>query len=378
MKTTKRTKAIFVFIGLLLVIPALICINNDFMAEATTATVSGSCGAEGNESNLTWKLTDDGTLTISGSGDMKNYETPSSVPWYPNRSKITAVIIGDRVACIGNSAFYSCESLTRVIIGDGVTSIGYAAFYDCVSLMEIEISDNVTSIGGFAFYNTGYYNNDTNWKNEVLYIGKYLIKAKEKINGIYTINEGVRLIAPYAFSYCKSLTSVIIPDSVISIGALAFECCVNLTKVEISDGVSSIGYKAFCYCRSLTNVFFHVTDDWRVSKYNADTSGIKVSAVDLSNKTTAATYLTNTYRDYEWKRAADSIPEAPALHEKPTPPKDTDTPSDPTTPDDSEKTEGEKSSGGCMSASAAALYIQVFFSILIPALGVSLGKKFFM
>ncbi len=167
---------------------------------------------------------------------------------------LTSVVIGDSVESIGNSAFYGCDSLTSVVIGDSVTSIGDGAFYYCDSLTSVVIGDSVTSIGSSAFYNTAYYNNESNWENGVLYIGKYLIKAKTSISGAYTVKDGTKLIADSAFYYCDSLTSVEIGDSVTSIGDSAFYECDNLTSVKIGDSVTSIGSCAFRYCSSLTSI----------------------------------------------------------------------------------------------------------------------------
>ncbi len=128
---------------------------------------------------------------------------------------------------------------TEIVIGKynnlPVTSIGGRAFEDCTSLTGITISDSVTSIGDCAFYNTAYYNNESNWDNGVLYIGNHLIKAKETISGAYTVKEGTKTIADYAFYECTGLTSITIPDSVTSIGTVAFDQCTGLEQVHIND-----------------------------------------------------------------------------------------------------------------------------------------------
>lgn len=117
------------------------------------------------------------------------------------------------------------------IVPDYVTEIGYGAFQDCSLLTNIIIPDSVTSIGGEAFENTGYYNNEDNWENDVLYIGNHLIKAKGSISGEYAIKDGTKTIVKRAFSYCSSLTSVTIPESVTSIDTKAFESCGNLKTI---------------------------------------------------------------------------------------------------------------------------------------------------
>ena len=167
---------------------------------------------------------------------------------------LTSVTIGNSVTSIGSNAFYGCESLTSITIPDSVTSIGLDAFENCTSLTSVTIGNSVTSIGGGAFYNTGYYNNEDNWENNVLYIGNYLIEAETSISGDYTIKDGTKVIAGNAFSDCTSLTSVTIPDSVTSIGSGAFNGCKSLTSIAIPNSVTSIGGDAFRSCTSLTSI----------------------------------------------------------------------------------------------------------------------------
>ena len=98
--------------------------------------------------NLTWTLYDNGTLTISGSGAMKDYSYDS--PAYGN-SKIKKVVIENGVTSIGYYAFDSCSNLASIEIPEGVTSIGNSAFKDCRRLTNITIPGSVTSIGYHAF-----------------------------------------------------------------------------------------------------------------------------------------------------------------------------------------------------------------------------------
>ena len=58
----------------------------------------------------------------------------------------------------------------------------------------------------------------------------------------------------YAFNWCTSLSSVTIPDSVLSIGDYAFFNCTNLTGMTIPESVSSIGPWAFYNCTSLSSI----------------------------------------------------------------------------------------------------------------------------
>ena len=139
----------------------------------------GTCGYN----LITWVLTEDGTLTISGSGNMKDYSSSSVAPWYSNRTKILSVVVEPGVESVGNYAFYACLKLASVSLPGGVKSVGQSAFQDCAKLTAVEIPEGVTSIGSSAF-------------------------------------DG-----------CSSLTSVTIPDSVTSIGNSAFYGCSKLKHV---------------------------------------------------------------------------------------------------------------------------------------------------
>lgn len=107
---------------------------------------SGTCG-----SNLTWSLYDDGTLLISGTGPMEDYESASYVPWYGSCSSIVRIIIEDGVTTIGENAFHTCTNLTRVTLPNSIASIGYASFANCSGLTGMTIPDSVISIGSEAF-----------------------------------------------------------------------------------------------------------------------------------------------------------------------------------------------------------------------------------
>ena len=139
---------------------------------------SGSCGE-----NVTWTLTADGTLTISGTGAMTDYTYDSRSPWYSCRTYIKRVVMQQGVTSIGGDAFSGCAALTSVTIPGSVTSIGGDAFSGCAALTSVEIPNGVTAIGGSTFSNC-------------------IRLAK------VTIPKSVTSIGKNAFYYCESIADV--------------------------------------------------------------------------------------------------------------------------------------------------------------------------
>ena len=203
------------------------------------------------EDNLTWKLYEDGTLNISGTGTMKDYDSDSNPSPIYNNSDVKEVVIEDGVTSIGNKAFDSCSSLTSITIPNSVTSIKAATFYGCTSLTSITIPDGVTSIGYATF--TG----------------------------------------------CSSLTSITIPDSVTSIGYATFAGCSSLTSITIPDSVTSIGESAFSNCSSLQTISLSCKSTLKRSDFGDQADLVSYTSHTLKKtEAKAATYAENGNKAY--------------------------------------------------------------------------------
>lgn len=250
MKSIK--KALSLFLSLAFVLSAF-----SFGVFAQSDEVaSGTCG-----SNMTWTLDEEGTLTITGTGDMKNYL--DSYPW---PYTIKKVIIQDGVTSIAMGAFSNCEELESVEIANTVVTIHSFAFQNCSSLKSITIPESVEKINQDVFKwcnslteinvsenNKAYssadailFNKD---KTELVYY------SAGKSNSEYSIPETVLTIGRGAFSW-SSLESIEIPDSVVEISDKAFSECINLKTISIGNSVEKIGFEAFYFCSELQNLVF--------------------------------------------------------------------------------------------------------------------------
>ncbi len=265
---------------------------------------SGSCG-----DNVTYSFNEaTHTLTISGTGAMKDFSSNGSQPWASYRDKIFNIVIEPEVTTIGLGAFHQCSSLTSVNIGNSVTTIGNNAFSGCNGLTSVTIPNSVENIGSDAFRDCSGLTS-VSIGNSVVRISKNtffrcsnltFVSIPNSVRGIesaafkecsglisVSIGNSVGYIASGAFSGCSSLISIvvdsgnnyfdsregcnaiinknynelivgckntIIPNSVTSIGKGAFDGCSGLTSVTIPNSVTSIGDGAFQGCSGLTSV----------------------------------------------------------------------------------------------------------------------------
>lgn len=211
---SRLKKPLAVMLSLMLIISAFTALP----VTASAATAESAAGAKsGKTGDCTWSLDDNGTLTISGSGAMKDYYSTESLPW---GNTIEKVIIKNGVTAIGNYTFDGCYKLTSVSIPNSVKSIGDYVFCGCGKLTSVNIPNSVTSIGGDAFSGTSWYFNQP---DGLVYAGKVAYKYKGDMpdGTSVTIKDGTKGISDGALSYYEEMTSITIPDSVTWIGEQA-------------------------------------------------------------------------------------------------------------------------------------------------------------
>ena len=239
---------------------------------ASAAGTSGKCGP-----SAYWSFdSSTGTLTISGSGAMNDYEYGNDYPWMDYRDSIQTIVIGDQITqigryaftgtaystikfgknvrsigeraflecrnlngdltlpdsvqIVGNNAFSECTGLTGTLtLGSSLQTIGAGAFYDCSFSGNLVIPDSVTSIGRYAFYSRPYLRPET--------------------QGTLTLGRNLRTIGEFAFLESRYTGSLTIPDSVVEIGERAFYQCENLNgTLTLGRSLRTIGKEAFYWC----------------------------------------------------------------------------------------------------------------------------------
>ena len=173
-------------------------------ADSSDILARGTCG-----DNLTWTLTEGGTLTISGTGDMWDFEYDEdtgelNIPWSDYTSMIESLVVQEGVTSIGDWAFSDCYNMTSAVLEEGIVSIGDYAFWGYKNLTDVTLSDGLQSIGDEAFF------------------GCFL----ESIN----LPDTLTSMGTKAFSYTR-LTSIVVPASVTTIGNGLFYGCSRLEYV---------------------------------------------------------------------------------------------------------------------------------------------------
>ncbi len=161
------------------------------LLSAYVFALPAAAAAEGTLSDgwMRWSLDDDGTLTVSGTGRMPDFQfDASSHPigaWNDPAYKglVKKVVISNGINYVSSFAFSGCTSLETLVLEDGVASVSWGAFQGCTALKDVSLGEGVVTIGYNVFDGC---------------------TSLEEI----TLPESVETVRPYAFNGCTSLKTV--------------------------------------------------------------------------------------------------------------------------------------------------------------------------
>jgi len=171
---------------------------------------------------------------------------------FASNNYVKEIELPDSVQKIGDAAFKFSWGLEKITLPEGITEIGNEAFYQCEKLKEINFPQGLSSIGDYAFYKCASLEN-LQITQAISSLGE---GAFAECPGLERINlEHLTAIPARAF-YGVGLTSIVVPDNVVSIGEAAFADCVNLVSASLPDHITSISANLFAYCSSLQGFEF--------------------------------------------------------------------------------------------------------------------------
>ena len=250
--------------------------------QAENVLHQGTCGE-----NVTWVLTRDGILTLSGTGATKDYTASDEThhPWDGYAENIKKVIVEEGITRLGNYLFYGdYPYLKELELGNTVSQIGQHAF-EYLPITKLTLPDSVTAIGDFAFastyletvsigaglqsigvgafshtranrYTVSSSNPYFTTENGALYtkdMTQLVVYPCNATATTFTVNAATTTIRDYAFAVSANLTQVVLPDGLQTIGQSVFASCDKLAQVNLPDSLTSMGEDAF-YHSGITSI----------------------------------------------------------------------------------------------------------------------------
>ena len=227
---------------------------------------SGICG-----DSLTWTLSDEFELTISGTGAMYDYEWNS--PWSEYKYNIWSVIIEEGVTTIGSTAFRDHIYLQQCSLPSTLVSIGNEAFCFCFQLISVEIPASCVSIVGYGAFNT--VPNVVTQNEELLlqsgarsingYVEGYFVYADSSkkslracssaVSGEIELDDAIERIEYNAFAQCTNITHIRFGSHLQYIGEWSLNGCTGLEILQFEEGLIEIADNAFGNCFGLREVY---------------------------------------------------------------------------------------------------------------------------
>ena len=246
-----------------------------------TGSDSGRCGA-----NAMWTLDASGTLTISGTGAMYNYDfigDRNPAPWCADglNNRVRTVVVKKGITELGYTAFGECHQLEKVTLPSGLKRIGSCAFIACYNLPELTIPATVTTIESNAFTHCDSIETLT-LPGGLKKIGDAACSQMGSLSSV-TLGKGITHLSPYMFNMCYELTSVTIPEGVTDIGNFAFRYCENLQTLRLPASLKTVG-EAASSGTSIADVYFAGTAaQWNALRMEPGNNHIRCAKVHYRN-----------------------------------------------------------------------------------------------
>ena len=241
----------------------------------------GECGE-----NVNWTLDASGTLTISGTGAMYDYDfigDRNPAPWCANglNNRVRTVVVKKGITELGYNAFTECGELKKVTLPSGLKRIGSCAFISCYSLPELTIPATVTTIESNAFTHCDSIKTLT-LPGGLKEIGDAACSQMESLSSV-TLGKGITRLSPYMFNMCYALTSVTVPEGVTDIGSCAFRDCENLQTLRLPASLKTVG-EAASSGTSIADVYFAGTAaQWNALRMDPGNNHIRCAKVHYRN-----------------------------------------------------------------------------------------------
>ena len=245
-------------------------VKSDFCAaQSISLTVSeyaGECG-----SRATWRLTDDGVLTISGKDGIYEYgwyeedDVYHPAPWAEEgMPAVKKLVVNSGITYIGSSAFEGLDQLVSVSLPDTMEYIGWNAFRDCASLTSIVIPEGTKYLYGDAF------------------IGCTSLRSVKLPSTLEDIGGCI-------FQGCTSLRDIVLPEGLSVITWRMFDGCTSLRSITIPGSVMAIYDDAFSGCTALTSVIFGGSrTDWENMTFNTGNDALRRATPTCTGSTALA------------------------------------------------------------------------------------------
>lgn len=202
------------------------------------------------DKSVKYKLYKDGTMVISGTGEMGNFNTwlfeddfwykrKELIPWYDYRSDIKKVVVKKGVTSIGSATFYGCKNLESIQWTDSIKKVGDSAFYKCSSLKNVKLPSHVKEWGDFVFAECKGLKKvsmDADFRFHLYYVEEEESIYVEELAPIVWASDGIGM-----FSGCTSLEEVRLPKAIRAIPSRFVEGCTSLKTFPIPDKVNFWG-----------------------------------------------------------------------------------------------------------------------------------------